>query len=109
MSMKKPAQLSDNLLSMRPRKGEAKPQTEQEAAEPVAKTEPVKPAKSGSAAPTSKTTPRRRRRLSDKKMQLNLRVSEKSLERFTQFADDEGVIFGDLFEKMLDVYEKNKK
>lgn len=111
MSMKKPAQLSDNLLSMRPRKGEAKPQTEQEAAEPVAKTEPGKPAKSGSAAPTStsKTAPRRRRRLSDKKMQLNLRVSEKSLERFTQFADDEGTIFGDLFEKMLDVYEKKGK
>ena len=105
MSMKKPAQLSDNLLSMRPRKGEAKPQSEQEAAEPVAKTAPPKPAKSSSAAPT----PRRRRRLSDKKMQLNLRVSEKSLERFTQFADDEGVIFGDLFEKMLDAYEKKSR
>jgi len=107
--MKKPAQLSDNLLSMRPRKGEAKPQTEQEATELVAKPEPAKPTKSSSAAPTSKTAPRRRRRLSDKKMQLNLRVSEKSLERFTQLADDEGVIFGDLFESMLDIYEKRKK
>jgi predicted DNA binding CopG/RHH family protein len=41
-------------------------------------------------------------------MQLNLRVSEKSLERFTKLADDEGLIFGDLFEKMLGTYEKKK-
>lgn len=104
--MKKPAQLSDNLLSMRPRKGEAKPQTEQEAASPAVKRGEV-------AAPKVSTTtkpaaPRRRRRLSDKKMQLNLRVSEKSLERFTKLADDEGLIFGDLFQKMLDTYENTK-
>lgn len=103
MTMKKPAQLSDNLLSMRPRKGEAKPQTEQEAASPPVAPEKPKPQKS-----TPKATPRRRRRLSDKKMQLNLRVSEKSLERFTKFADDEGLIFGDLFEKMLTKYEVKK-
>lgn len=102
--MKKPAQLSDNLLSMRPRKGEAKPQTEREAAEPTAQPEESKPSK----AAATKTAPRRRRRLSDKKMQLNLRVSEKSLERFTKLADDDGLIFGDLFEKMLDTYEKKK-
>ena len=95
--MKKPAQLSDNLLSMRPRKGEAKPQSEHEAAEPATSAEAQSP---------SKPAPRRRRRLSDKKMQLNLRVSEKSLERFTALADEEGVIFGDLLDKMLDVYEK---
>jgi predicted DNA binding CopG/RHH family protein len=103
MNMKKPAQLSDNLLSMRPRKGEAKPQTEREAAEPVAQ-----PEESKSPKATTKTAPRRRRRLSDKKMQLNLRVSEKSLDRFTKLADDDGLIFGDLFEKMLDTYEKKK-
>lgn len=98
--MKKPAQLSDNLLSMRPRKGEAKPQSEREAAEPATIAEPQAPAK---------PAPRRRRRLSDKRMQLNLRVSEKSLERFTALADEEGVIFGDLLDRMLDVYEKSKK
>ena len=103
MNMKKPAQLSDNLLSMRPRKGEAKPQTEREAAEPVAQ-----PEESKSPKTTTKTAPRRRRRLSDKKMQLNLRVSEKSLDRFTKLADDDGLIFGDLFERMLDTYEKKK-
>lgn len=101
--MKKPAQLSDNLLSMRPRKGEAKPQTEREAAEPAAQPEESKPPKA-----STKTAPRRRRRLSDKKMQLNLRVSEKSLDRFTKLADDDGLIFGDLFERMLDTYEKKK-
>ena len=101
--MKKPAQLSDNLLSMRPRKGEAKPQSEQEAARPVAETQKSEVQK------TPKTNaPRRRRRLSDKKMQLNLRVSETSLERFTKLADDEGLIFGDLFEKMLTKYEGKK-
>lgn len=99
--MKKPAQLSDNLLSMRPRKGEAKPQSEQEAAEPKTKTAPAKITE----ATESKPAPRRRRRLSDKKMQLNLRVSEKSIDRFTKIADDEGALFGDLFERMLDVYE----
>lgn len=103
MTMKKPAQLSDNLLSMRPRKGEAKPQTEQEAASPA-----VAPGEPELKKSTPKATPRRRRRLSDKKMQLNLRVSEKSLERFTKLADDEGLIFGDLFEKMLTKYEGKK-
>jgi len=59
-----------------------------------------------SATDTNKAAPRRRRRLSDKKMQLNLRVSEKSLERFTKIADDEGLIFGDLFKKLLDKYDR---
>jgi predicted DNA binding CopG/RHH family protein len=96
MNMKKPAQLNDALLSLRPRKGEAKPQSEQEAAAPnQLSTAPVE-------APAA---PRRRRRLSDKKMQLNLRVDEKSLERFTNIADEEGLIFGDLFKKLLDSYK----
>ena len=98
--MKKPAQLSDNLLSMRPRKGAAKPQTEQEAARPA-----TKPKEPEVQKAEQKAVPRRRRRLSDKKMQLNLRVSEKSLERFTKLADDEELIFGDLFERMLTKYE----
>lgn len=102
MNMKKPAQLSDNLLSIRPRKGEAKPQTEQEAAVPEPSDQAPVEDKLSSPA---KAAPRRRRRLSDKKMQLNLRVDEKSLERFTKFADDEGLVFGDLFKKLLDKYE----
>tara|TARA_R100000935_G_C2838961_1_gene169872 strand:- start:2739 stop:3041 length:303 start_codon:yes stop_codon:yes gene_type:complete len=98
MNMKKPAQLNESLLSIRPRKGEAKPQTEQEAAlsKPSVEAKPLTPAPAA---------PRRRRRLSDKKMQLNLRVDEKSLERFTNIADEEGLIFGDLFKKLLDNYE----
>ena len=99
--MKKPAQLNDSLLSIRPRKGEAKPQTEQEAALPKSSAEV--PAETKHSTPTA---PRRRRRLSDKKMQLNLRVDEKSLERFTKIADDEGLIFGDLFKKLLDKYDR---
>lgn len=102
MTMKKPAQLNDTLLSIRPRKGEAKPQTELEAAVP-AQTSPT-PVIEESSSPT-KTAPRRRRRLSNKKMQLNLRVDEKSLERFTKMADAEGLIFGDLFKKLLDKYD----
>lgn len=98
MNMKKPAQLNDSLLSIRPRKGEAKPQTEQEAAVPKQESTAANEAK-------PKGAPRRRRRLSDKKMQLNLRVDEKSLERFTKIADDEGLIFGDLFKKLLDKYD----
>lgn len=101
--MKKPAQLSDSLLSIRPRKGEAKPQSEQDAAIPEQKEIAAIEAQPSAGV---KAAPRRRRRLSDKKMQLNLRVDEKSLERFTKIADDEGLIFGDLFKKLLDGYKR---
>jgi predicted DNA binding CopG/RHH family protein len=99
MSMKKPAQLNESLLSIRPRKGEAKSQSEREAAIPTQ-------SKAENSEAAAAVTPRRRRRLSDKKMQLNLRIDEKSLERFTQIADSEGLIFGDLFKKLLDKYEE---
>ena len=89
---KQPAQLSDNLLTHRPRKGAAVPQTETEAATP-------KPA---SSKPASKTTTRRRKRRSNKTMQLNLRVSPEVLDRFTKLADDENLMFGDLLEKLLE-------
>lgn len=108
MNMKKPAQLGENLLSIRPRKGEARPQSEQEAHRAEAPQPQAEEAAPKTPSATAKTTPRRRRRLSDKKMQLNLRVSEKSLERFTKLADGEGLIFGDLFDKMLDSYEKKR-
>ena len=104
MNMKKPAQLGENLLQIRPRKGEAKPQSEQEAHEAEAPAE--KPAPKAKTPKASESpAPRRRRRLSDKKMQLNLKIDEKSLNRFIEIADDEGLIFGDLFKKMLDKYE----
>lgn len=98
--MKKPAQLGENLLSIRPRKGLAKPQSEGEA-EGKSNQEPL-PGKVPARA-------RRRRRVSDKTMQLNLRVSEASLARFNRHADEEGLIFGDLFEQMLDAYDRSKK
>jgi len=104
MNMKKPAQLGEGLLQIRPRKGEAKPQSEQEAHEAEAPAE--KPAPKAKTPKASESpAPRRRRRLSDKKMQLNLKIDEKSLNRFIKVADDEGLIFGDLFKKMLDKYE----
>ena len=101
MTMKKPAQLGENLLQIRPRKGEAKPQSEQEAHQAETPVEPTPKAAPSNAKPTA----RRRRRLSDKKMQLNLKIDEKSLNRFMKVADAEGLIFGDLFKKMLDKYE----
>ena len=84
---KQPAQLSDSLLTHRPRKGAAVPQTETEAA---------------TTKPASKTPTRRRKRRSNKTMQLNLRVSPETLDRFTKLADDENLMFGDLLEKLLE-------
>ena len=89
---KQPAQLSDSLLSNRPRKGAALPQTETEAAAP----------KTASPKPESTPTQRRRKRRSNKTMQLNLRVSPAVLDRFTKLADDENLMFGDLLEKLLE-------
>ena len=87
---KKPAQLSANLLSHRPRKGAALPQTESEAT-------------TTRRVPSSvDSVPRRRRRRSNKTMQLNLRVSPEVLERFSKLADEENLMFGDLLEKLLD-------
>jgi hypothetical protein len=100
---KKPAQLSDTLLNLRPRKGEAKPQSEEEASSLTAPT----PAPAPSPVMQSESpAPRRRKRRSANTQQLNLRVSEKTLERFTALADAENVIFGDLLEKLLKHYEK---
>lgn len=107
---KKPAMLSDSLLGHRPRKGEAKPQTETQAAapaasEPTASPAPVSTSEASSGAGAAPG--RRRRRRSEKTQQLNLRVSEDTLERFTQLADRKNVIFGDLLALLLDEYEKS--
>lgn len=103
---KKPAMLSDSLLSNRPRKGEAKPQTEAQAAEPLVERPaaieaPVETQPTIGAAPA-----RRRKRRSEKTQQLNLRVSQETLERFTQLADQKNLIFGDLLEVLLDEFDK---
>lgn len=98
---KKPAQLSENLLNLRPRKGEAKPQSEIDASVQPAIVQTATPAPQGDV-----TAPRRRKRRSENTQQLNLRVSEKTLERFTALADKENVIFGDLLERLLNQYEK---
>jgi len=88
---KKPAQLSNSLLTHRPRKGAALPQTEAQASTAKRSSPPVEDA-----------APRRRRRRSNKTMQLNLRVSPEVLERFTKRADDENLMFGDLLERLLE-------
>jgi hypothetical protein len=103
---KKPAMLSDSLLSHRPRKGEAKPQTEIQAAVP-ALAESQEGELGVAASPTSGSAPsRRRKRRSEKTQQLNLRVSEDILERFTQLADTKKLIFGDLLALLLDEFQK---
>lgn len=102
---KKPAQLSENLLSLRPRKGEAKPQSEAEASTQTVPPSVAEPALS-QAAQGKSAVPRRRKRRSTNTQQLNLRVSEKTLERFTSLADKENLIFGDLLEKLLNDYEE---
>lgn len=101
--------LSDSLLAHRPRKGEAKPQTETQAAtpaaiEPTASPAPVSTPEANSGAGASPG--RRRRRRSEKTQQLNLRVSEDTLERFTALADSKNLIFGDLLALLLDEHEK---
>ena len=94
--------LSDSLLSHRPRKGEAKPQTETQAAEPLASgmKEDASPVEASTSAPA-----RRRKRRSEKTQQLNLRVSQETLERFTQLADKKNLIFGDLLVVLLDEFD----
>ena len=103
---KKPALLSESLLAHRPRKGEAKPQTETQAAEPLIAA-PTEDQSKVEASPSSAAAPaRRRKRRSEKTQQLNLRVSEETLARFTQLADEKNVIFGDLLTLLLDDFNR---
>ena len=97
---KKPAQLSDSLLATRPRKGEAKPQPET-AATPSLEVAAVAPT-SSEATPA----PLGRRRRSKNTMQLNMRVSPASLNRFIELADQRDVSYGDLLAHLLDSYDK---
>jgi hypothetical protein len=99
---KKPALLSESLLAHRPRKGEAKPQTETQASVPEAAS--VSESRE-SQAPTGTTPARRRKRRSQNTQQLNLRVSEETLERFTKLADTKNLIFGDLLALLLNEFD----
>ena len=100
---KKPALLSESLLAHRPRKGEAKPQTETQASVPDEA--PVSESREA-AAPTATPQARRRKRRSQNTQQLNLRVSEETLERFTKLADDKNLIFGDLLALLLNKFDR---
>lgn len=102
---KKPAMLSDSLLAHRPRKGEARPQTETQAA--IAPSESAAQIEAPVETPSTATASvRRRKRRSEKTQQLNLRVSEETLDRFTQLADSKNLIFGDLLTLLLNEHEK---
>ena len=99
---KKPALLSGSLLAHRPRKGEAKPQTETQASVP--ETASVSESREPQA-PTGTIPARRRKRRSQNTQQLNLRVSEETLERFTKLADTKNLIFGDLLALLLNEFD----
>lgn len=103
---KKPAMLSDSLLAHRPRKGEAKPQTETQAAAPEVESTPSLELNQETSATNVAAPARRRRRRSEKTQQLNLRVSEETLARFTRLADSKNLIFGDFLALLLDEHEK---
>ena len=99
---KKPAMLSDSLLSNRPRKGEARPQSEVQATAPIMALQRDDVPKATTSQTNQPTTTRRLKRRSEKTQQLNLRVSEETLERFTQLADQRNLLFGDLLVLLLD-------
>ena len=99
---KKPALLSESLLAHRPRKGEAKPQTETQASVPEAT---FASESRESQSPTGTAPARRRKRRSQNTQQLNLRVSEETLERFTKLADTKNLIFGDLLALLLNEFD----
>ena len=98
VAKKKPAQLSDSLLANRPRKGEAKPQTEQAAATaspetPKAATVPAKP--------VDRRKRRTGRAASTNTHQLNIRVSAEVLSRFHSFLDAEDLTMAEGLEALL--------
>ena len=100
---KKPAQLSDSLLAARPRKGEARPQSEV-AASPTPSLEPSSVGQEASDPQPSQTLGRRRR--SKNTMQLNMRVAPESLNRFIELADQRDCSYGDLLAHLLDSYDE---
>lgn len=59
-----------------------------------------------SRAPALKL-PRRRR--TGRNAQLNLKVTQATIDRFTMLADADGLVFGELLEKALDAYQKSRQ
>ena len=96
MNKKKPAQLSDELLRHRPRKGDARSQSEAEATN------------ANISKQTSTKPPRRRGRRSQNTVQMNMKLSSEIMERFTNLADSQNLIFCDTLAMLLDTYEKHK-
>ena len=96
MNKKKPAQLSDELLLHRPRKGDARSQSETEATN------------ENMSNQTSTKPPRRRGRSSQNTVQMNMKLSPEIMERFTDLADSQNLIFCDTLAMLLDTYEKHK-
>ena len=94
--VKKAADLSGSLLANRPRKGEAKAQSETQASQIETPQEAITP-----------SAPRRRKRRSDRNQQLNFRVSDTYLNRFMEIADKEDKTFAVMFERLVDSYIKN--
>ena len=96
MNNKKPAQLSDDLLRHRPRKGEARAQSETEATNENTPNEP------------NAKSMRRRGRRSQNTAQMNLKLSPEIMDRFTELADSKDLIFCDTLAMLLDAYDRNK-
>lgn len=94
MNKKKPAQLSDDLLLHRPRKGNARAQSEPEANH-----------EKNITSQTRLKPSRRRGRRSQNTAQLNMKLSPEIMERFTKLADDHDLIFCDTLSMLLDNFE----
>jgi hypothetical protein len=63
------------------------------------------PSRAPTKAPAPVAKPAVRRRRTGRNVQLNLKVTAEDLARFTKIADDEGLVFGELFARMLDTYK----
>ncbi len=55
-------------------------------------------------APTTRS-PRRRRRAT-RNVQFNLKLSQEEIDRFRGLADKHDLLFGELFERMLDAFDR---
>ena len=102
---KKAASLTDSLLAHRPRKGEAKPQSEMQAEQPALQVIKDKPKKPKVKKPPQVSAPRRRRaRKSPFTSQLNLKVRETDVDRFIEAAEKEDMTNGEFFGYLMDIY-----
>jgi hypothetical protein len=58
---------------------------------------------------TPKAPAMQRRRRTGRNVQFNIKTTAPAIERFTGFADKGGLVFGELFERMMDAYEAQQK